>query len=502
MKRVEFVFERWRLRAAEGQTVAAALLAHGVHVFGRSSKYHRPRGVRCMNGTCSCCAMRVDGLPGVRTCVTLVREGMQVQREHAWPSAGVDVLRAAELAGPALHAGAYYGWFRRSPRLWRRAERVLAAGAGQGRLPDREAAGRFAAARCRTLRGVDVLVVGGGVAGVSAGLAAADAGAHVLLVERHHAVGGGLAGDLAPQGDAARDTDLGGESSAHEMLQALAGRAHAHRGLDLLLGAEVAAWYEEGVAAVSRGRDLLLVEPAAVVLATGGHELMPPFANGDLPGVMTGFAAQRLLQTQGVPPGRVAVVLATGARGYAVAVQLLSGGVAVAAVADLRPARRVPETESSVALARGIRVLAGVDGVRAHGLGRVNGVTIHTHAEEAAGHRTLRLRADLVCSCVGLRPADELARQALAVGRHALSGRPGIPAGPIDEPAPDTAVVDGDFVSAAANPVLPSGHAGGAPLFVAGGAAGVWSATAAAAGGADAGSAAATAAARPRPGTA
>ena len=122
----ELHFEGRRLQVSEGQTVAAALTAHGVRVFGRSSRYHRPRGVRCANGTCSCCAMRVDGLPGVRTCVTQVRDGMRVEREHAWPSADFDLLRAAELAGPALHAGAYYRWFRRSPRLWVWAERALA----------------------------------------------------------------------------------------------------------------------------------------------------------------------------------------------------------------------------------------------------------------------------------------------------------------------------------------------------------------------------------------
>ena len=139
MKRgdIEFVFEGRTLTAREGDTVAAALFAHGVRVFGRSSKYHRPRGYRCGRGHCSACAMRVDGLPGVLTCVTPVRAGMKVEREHAWPAADFDVLRAADALSPLMPPGFYYRRFRRSPRLFAAFERGLAHVAGQGQLGER-----------------------------------------------------------------------------------------------------------------------------------------------------------------------------------------------------------------------------------------------------------------------------------------------------------------------------------------------------------------------------
>ena len=120
---LSFLFEGKPMTARKGDTVASALFRNGVRVFGRSSKYHRPRGYRCGMGHCSACAMRVDGLPGVRTCVTPVREGMTVAREHAWPGARGDALRVAEALSPLMPPGFYYRWFRRSPRLWGAFER-------------------------------------------------------------------------------------------------------------------------------------------------------------------------------------------------------------------------------------------------------------------------------------------------------------------------------------------------------------------------------------------
>ena len=172
-------------------------------------------------------------------------------------------------------------------------------------------------------------------------------------------------------------------------------------------------WYEEGVVALVRGIDLVLCAPRAVVLATGGHELVPPFVNGDLPGVMTGGAVRRLLVVHGVRPWRVATVLANDARGYALAAQLAAAGVAVACVADQRPAGRVPDAERRVAADLGIRTVAGVRGVSAHGLNAVRAVTLQVQPDGGASRRSVRLACDLICVCLGARPADELARQAV-----------------------------------------------------------------------------------------
>lgn len=81
-KPVKIYFEGKEIQAYEGETVAAALVANGIDVFGESYKRNRPRGFYCAIGKCSSCVMIIDGESNVRTCITPVREGMKVARQH------------------------------------------------------------------------------------------------------------------------------------------------------------------------------------------------------------------------------------------------------------------------------------------------------------------------------------------------------------------------------------------------------------------------------------
>jgi sarcosine oxidase subunit alpha len=444
-----FLFEGRPVTAREGDTVAAALIANGVHVFGRSSKYHRPRGYRCGRGHCSSCAMRVDGLPGVRTCVTPVRAGMTVEREHAWPSAHRDVLRAAELLSPVMPPGFYYRWFRRSPRLWGAFERGLAQVAGQGAMPSREAIERLVAARCER-RTTDVLVVGGGAAGMSAALAAAGAGVDVLLVQRGDRLGGGLADD-GPAGSA--------------LAADLAARTMAAARIETVAGGDAFAWYEEGTIAVERATGLLLVDAAAVVLATGAYDAGLPFPNWDLPGVMTATAARRLLSRYGVLPGSRTVVVTRDDHAYGVALQLVEQGMDVACVADYREmgergiaaertsSHPVADREILAELAAGgVDLLTGLGSVTAHGIDRVRSVTLRPADRPGAAPRRARTyECDTVCYSAGARPADDLAYQASCAGSVVLSAADPEASGGTDRGASLVAVSD---APAPAGPLL------------------------------------------------
>lgn len=421
---IRFLFEGRCVVAREGDTVAAALIANGVRVFGRSSKFHRPRGYRCGMGHCSACAMRVDGLPGVRTCVTPAREGLVVEREHAWPTAGLDVLRAAELASPLTPPGFYYRRFRRSPQLWRVLERGLAQVAGQGAVPSPEAVARLARARCER-RDVAVLVVGGGVAGLSAALAAADAGAEVLLVEQDDRLGGRL-GDR-PGGRACAavtaETRSGPATRGAGTVADLAERVSTRPGIEAVTAAEAIGWYEEGIVAVDRRPDLLLVRPAAVVLATGGYDRGLPFAGWDLPGVMQAAGALRLWERHGVRPGSRAVVVTAGDHGYDAAARLHAAGVEVACVADCRPPQAIRQELQHQTAALGATLVRGARGARAHGFDAVRALTLlapDRTADGGRGRSTLRFACDLVCVAAGARPADDLAYQATADGSFVL----------------------------------------------------------------------------------
>lgn len=79
-RKIKFYFEGKEMWGYEGDTIASALTANGIKVFRESLKYHRPRGFYCAIGNCSSCLMTVNGIPNVRTCITPLEEGMQIER--------------------------------------------------------------------------------------------------------------------------------------------------------------------------------------------------------------------------------------------------------------------------------------------------------------------------------------------------------------------------------------------------------------------------------------
>ena len=97
---VSIDFEGAPIAAFAGEPVAVALFAAGVRTLGRSSKYHRPRGLYCLDGHCASCYMRIDGRPNQRACVTPARDGQRCERQNAFPSADVDLLAAADWMFP------------------------------------------------------------------------------------------------------------------------------------------------------------------------------------------------------------------------------------------------------------------------------------------------------------------------------------------------------------------------------------------------------------------
>ena len=214
-REVSFSFDGKRVAGLEGDTIGSALFAAGQRTFSRSFKYHRRRGLMCCAGQCPNCLVQVDGAPGVRACTEPLREGMEVVHMNASPSLEFDAMRATDLVGgPFTPPGFYYKTFIRPRRFWPLYEKVLRHAAGLGRIarsqPEREWQTEY------RRRHADVLVVGGGAAGLRAALAAAELGADVVLCDEGPEPGGRL---LAEGG--------------HERARELAGQARA-AGVELL----------------------------------------------------------------------------------------------------------------------------------------------------------------------------------------------------------------------------------------------------------------------------
>lgn len=394
--------------ARPGDSIAAALLAADVRVFGRSFKHHRPRGYHCGRGHCGCCAMRVDGLPGVRTCVTPARPGMHVVREHAWPSAERDLLRVLGLLSPLTPAGFYYRRFTRSAWLFGRWERLLAHLAGHGRPPTPAAAGALLAAPPARTVTPDVLVVGGGAAGMSAAVTAAAGGAKTILLEAHDRLGGDGAAD-----------------PPDSPLSRLRAEAATQPGLHVLTRHTAVGLWQDGPVFVEHEGGALLVRCPRIVFATGCVDDRLLFPGCDMPGVVLGHGVVRLIDRHRVPPGRTAVVVTDRPFGYVVAERLRDAGVEVRAIADHRvhPDGREASAGRTHADGPGGRrriadptvgtrapVLAGYTVAEARGRCEVRDVRLLPLAVGRARARrdAVRIACDTLCVALGEHPDDSL----------------------------------------------------------------------------------------------
>ena len=171
--------------------MGSALAAAGVTITSRSFKYHRPRGLHCMTGSCPNCLMQIDGIPNVRACIEPVREGMRVERQNAWPSVDRDIHGWLNTFSFMMPPGFYYKIFQRPRWAWPLVEPFIRSKAGLGKVPLEPDHRR----RRRINLHPEVLVIGAGAAGLAAAAEAAKAGATVVLMEQGREAGGHLLGD-------------------------------------------------------------------------------------------------------------------------------------------------------------------------------------------------------------------------------------------------------------------------------------------------------------------
>jgi sarcosine oxidase subunit alpha len=322
---LSFTLDGNRLSGVRGDTVASALLRAGVTTFTRSIKYHRPRGPFCFGGSCGQCLLRVDGVPSLLACRVSLEEGMRCERQNGPLGMEADVLRASDFLFPKHldHHHLLVG----SRLAGLVALEIARRLAGLGRLPDETRAPDRG-----TLAHAQVVVIGGGPAGIAAARAAAAEGAQVLLVDRGARLGGSALLEIDPEAP-------GAEWVARE--------TERLSGVEVVLEAEALGVYpndtaEEGqgktdapaLIAIRRRQSLVAVVAERVVVAAGGVSQPLPFPGVDRPGVYAARGLLELARTTGVRIGSRLCVAGEGGELLRCARALRTAGYALARVVD------------------------------------------------------------------------------------------------------------------------------------------------------------------------
>ncbi len=396
-KSVSFTFNGKNLRGFEGDTLASALLANDQMLVGRSFKYHRPRSVVASG------AEEPNGLvnlgkgaafePNQRVTTTELFDGLTATSQNHWPSLEFDVGAINSRLSRLLPAGFYYKMFMYPRPFWKHVyEPFIRQSAGLGKAPkdrDRDTYEHFHAT-------VDVLIVGGGVAGLAAAVAAGQTGARVLLIEQTAHWGG-----RAPV-DGARIEDAPADDWVKSTVQAIEDMPNVTMRLRCM-GAGV---YDHGYAlAYEQLTDhapdnegprhrLWRVRAKQIVTATGAIERPLSFAGNDVPGVLLASAVRDYAVNFGVSLGDRTVVVTNNDDAYRTAITLKKAGLDVPVIVDARAMASGPLVDQAREL--GIRVEVGKAVAKVKGGKRVTGVAICAQAGEGAALE------EVACDCVAM----------------------------------------------------------------------------------------------------
>lgn len=385
-KPVNFTFNGKNLRGYEGDTLASALLANDQMLVGRSFKYHRPRGIVAAGPEEPNALMNLgrDGSfePNARATTTELFDGLEAASQNHWPSLEFDVGAINKHLSRFLPAGFYYKMFMYPRSFWKHVyEPIIRHSAGLGKAPknpDQDTYEHFYAF-------CDVLIVGGGVAGLLAAKTAGQSGARVILLEQTDHWGGRAPLDGGTVAGASVDklvddlvSDLKSMDNVTMRIRTMGAGVYDH---GYALGYERLTDHAPQTAG-PRHR-LWRIRAGHIITATGALERPLSFAGNDIPGVMLAASMRDYLVNFGVSTGDRTVVVTNNDNAYLTAIALKHAGLDVPAIVD---ARVLPEDSALMAQAKalGIRVLMGHGISSVKGGKRVTGVEICAQAGEGA----------------------------------------------------------------------------------------------------------------------
>jgi sarcosine oxidase subunit alpha len=409
---LSFTFNGRTYQGFQGDTLASALLANGVHFVARSFKYHRPRGIVTAGVEEPNAVVQLERgaytVPNARATEVELYQGLVATSVNAEPSLEHDRMAINQKFSRFLPAGFYYKTFMWPRKWWPKYEEKIREAAGLGKAPQERDADRYdkCYAHC------DVLVVGGGPSGLAAAHAAAVSGARVMLVDDQRELGGSLLACRAEiDGRPAIQWVEKIEAALRQMPDVtILSRSTAFGYQDHNLVTVAQRLTDHLPVSTRKGtRELMWkVRAKRVILATGAHERPLVFGNNDLPGVMLASAVSAYIHRYGVLPGREAVVFTNNDSGYQCALDLKSCGAKVTVV---DPRAQSDGTLPAAARRHGVKVLNQAVVKSARGKLRVAAVDVAAYADGKTGAALPEIACDLVAMSGGWSPVLHLFAQ-------------------------------------------------------------------------------------------
>ncbi len=366
-----FFFQGKELLAYPGETIASALFAHGIRIFGRHPKDGSPQGIFCANGQCAQCLVLADGRP-VKACMTFVRPGMEVAPLEGLPQPP----------------------------------------------PPPE---RLAFREIREIE-VEVLVIGGGPAGMSAAMELGKLGVNTLLVDDKHRLGGKLLLQTH-RFFGSREAVYAGTRGI-VIAEKLSSELRKQKSVQVWLNSPaLAVFSDKKVGVLKEGREYVLVRPKILVVATGARERSLLFPGNTLPGVYGAGAFQTLVNRDLVRAAKRLFVVGGGNVGLIAAYHALQAGIDVVGLCEALPECTGYKVHKDKLLRLGVPIYTSHTVLSAHGREHVEAITIAQVDEkfQPIPGTEKTFSCDTILIAVGLDPVDEFYRKAQEFGIPAFS---------------------------------------------------------------------------------
>ncbi len=362
-KTISFSWEGHTFQAMEGETIASALFANGIKVFGHHHKDGSPLGIFCANGQCSQCMVIANGKP-LKSCMEVVTEGMRVLPNNGHPELPLVIGQPS---------------FKPVPEI---------------KIP--------------------VLILGGGPSGLSAAIELGKLGIQTLLVDDKHRLGGKLVLQTHRFFGSADAVYAG--TRGIDIATILEKELRQHESVEIWLQSTCLAVYsDQKVGILKAGNEYVLVTPEILLVASGAREKFLAFKGNTLPGVYGAGAFQTLVNRDLVKPAEKLFIVGGGNVGLIAGYHALQAGIGVVGLVEALPECGGYKVHKDKLVRMGVPIYTSHTILSANGDNYVNSVSIAAVDEKFVPipGTEKSFECDAILIAVGLDPVSEFYQKAV-----------------------------------------------------------------------------------------